>query len=197
MNYKQNAAERLFAAIGDIDDDIVHESEIPLIKVQHGRFSIGRLAAIAAAVLLTFGFTFGIIGRFVGIFTESTPAVEAVLTKAATEGEAQLLSEAEMDFFDGKTHIIWSMDDSDKYYRITLTESDGKSLNNKAATWSDLTADVAESGFRLWIAYGDGKVVSPYLKSGNGNVGYGKLFDYSPEVQPSKEFEGFIKNLKG
>ena len=41
---------------------------------------------------------------------------------------------------------------------------------------------------QVWIALGDGRIISPCLKESNGNVAFGTLFDYDPEVEPSADF---------
>ena len=48
---------------------------------------------------------------------------------------------------------------------------------------------------KVWLSYGDGTVVSPYLKHTRGNTGYGTLFDYSAEVEPSEKLTSTIHKL--
>ena len=41
--------------------------------------------------------------------------------------------------------------------------------------------------YQVWIAFGDGVVISPYLKANPGNTGHGELFDYDPELELSED----------
>ena len=64
-----------------------------------------------------------------------------------------------------------------------------KSYSNAKASGGE---DAAVS---VWINYGDGRVVTPYLKDTEGNVGYGTLFDYEPEIVPTKDMSKFVNSL--
>ena len=59
-----------------------------------------------------------------------------------------------------------------------------------------VTPDYAQRcDYSVWICYGNGEIVSPQLKNSAGNIGYCELFEYSPEIEPSKEFVDLLDEL--
>ena len=65
------------------------------------------------------------------------------------------------------------------------------------STGEKIDRDENNVSVRVWIACGDGSVVSPYLTSSKGNTGYGSLFEYDPEIEPDEKFISYIETLIG
>ena len=117
--------------------------------------------------------------------------------KAETE---KLSSELDRDMlFDGDARIIWKYEDEDDYRICTMSRHDAISVASSIKTQKDFTrvdASVDSDGLDgLWICFGDGMVYSPYLETADGNVGYGTLFDYERELEPSTEFVKLVESI--
>lgn len=106
---------------------------------------------------------------------------------------------SEVDLFDGKARLIWKYSDEDGYRVITLSGDDAVELKSKVIYMSGFTeleeADIDNRLDGIWVCFGDGLVISPCLKSSNGNIGYGGVFDYVPEIEPSESFVKLIRDI--
>ena len=216
MNHeKQRKARRLFDAMELIDDVILTEAQTPTaaraaVSRRHKRLTRWIAVACAFTVIGT-----GILGTVVtGVLggtllavllplkSESssglneTPqqapvslSLPTLLADAARDGRGTPTAPDDIDFFDGSVKIIWCETGADVYYVSTLSSASlsdriESTLAHGGAPLSPEEADTAPP--QVWIAYGDGRVVSPYLKASNGNVGAATLFDYAPEITPDE-----------
>ena len=112
----------------------------------------------------------------------------------------ELKSPFERDMlFDGSTKLIWKYSDEESYRVCTISSaSDTKSIRRALEhkkDFSEVSEPAVDSIDGFWICFGDGLVYTPYLKSSDGNVGYGELFDYEQELEPSKSFATFIREI--
>lgn len=112
----------------------------------------------------------------------------------------ELKSPFERDMlFDGSTKLIWKYSDEENYRVCTISSaSDTKSIRRALEhkkDFSEVSEPAVDSIDGFWICFGDGLVYTPYLKSSDGNVGYGELFDYEQELEPSKSFATFISEI--
>lgn len=112
----------------------------------------------------------------------------------------ELKSPFERDMlFDGSTKLIWKYSDEESYRVCTISSaSDTKSIRRALEhkkDFSEVSEPAVDSIDGFWICFGDGLVYTPYLKSSDGNVGYGELFDYEQELEPSKSFATFISEI--
>jgi hypothetical protein len=112
----------------------------------------------------------------------------------------ELKSPFERDMlFDGSTKLIWKYSDEESYRVCTISSaSDTKSIQRALEhkkNFSEVSEPAVDSIDGFWICFGDGLVYTPYLKSSDGNVGYGELFDYEQELEPSKSFATFIREI--
>jgi hypothetical protein len=99
--------------------------------------------------------------------------------------------------FDGKAKIIWRYEGEDEYQVLPVDSHYENELINGLAS-SDICEEVdddATIGCDVWICFGDGLVYSPYLRLTNGNIGYGELFDYEAEINPTETFAKLIKTI--
>ena len=209
---KIRAAERLFDAFGEIDDSIIKEAENVNFERKRtfadARFN--RLAATAALLVLCVGIGGGLLlGRgYIGLEDNMLSAddgevneslsylsFDAVLLEAVETSAAEIVAPDTIDFFDGETSIIWSYDNND-YYKVILRNISSDKMKSEVTTYKQQIDEITASTLdcKVWISYGNGEVVSPYLKSSSGNIGYAELFDYSAEVLPSEIFTRFVRN---
>ncbi len=218
----RKSAERLFDAIGMIDDGIIAECQSPdasVCKKSRASFNFRRTVALFASlavvsVCLCAGF---VISKLSDKKGDSLPnddgkdnvgateqgfekRFDAVLNNAVSSSNTEKLSLDEIDFFDGEINLIWTDAQTDEYYVLKLNESEEIVNEGLKKGYSQVSADTDTSnriGYAVWISYGNGEVVSPELKYSQGNVGYCELFEYSREVVPSETIVSLIeKNSK-
>lgn len=95
--------------------------------------------------------------------------------------------------FDGQSRLIWTDGESGAYYSVTLGEYElGGLLYLMQREQKDIGKKSEQPNYKVWISFGDGTVISPYLKNDAGNAGHGELFDYDPELELSEELIGLI-----
>ena len=211
---KIKAAQRLFDAIGEIDDSIIKDAENTCFScsrtLHNTRFT--RVVTTAAVILVL---CVGMVGGFivgnlrgpqdgmtnssdedVNVITQ-TDNLKNVLLDACETDAAEIITLDAIDFFDGEVSVIWKYDGENDYYKLVLgkTKNDAAIRNKVSGVNKQIDEETAISlGVSVWVSYGNGEVVSPYLKTSNGNVGYAELFDYSPEIVPNDDFVQFVKN---
>ena len=209
---KQLGAERLFDAMGMIDDVLIAEAQTPSFTKEKrglGRRFYAALTACACLVIAV-----GLLGR--GLWnvllaendatpnetvmdTEQSPATMAqTLERLSENPRTRVASAEELSLFDGVAKLIWQMEGEDEYRVISVTSaSQARKMQTYLTRGRDaITPEEAETvGCSVWFAYGDGRVVSPYLKASEGNVGYGEVFEYAPEVMPHDELIRLIGEL--
>ena len=212
---KKRNASLLFDAIGDIDDRLIQEAQAPFVKTAPSkRYNLKAIIALAATLSIVIGMLGAFaVSKFIGNLIEST------LNDKADEGESSQIFESslsqtlldasdmpsvskceadEIDFFDGNTSIIWKASEQNEYCVFTLTSaSDVTRLKNELSkVKEDISPENTENTLcEVWVTFGNGTVVSPYLKNSAGNVGYAELFEYSPEVEPDAAFAEFVNDL--
>lgn len=217
-------SELLLEAIGEIDDRFIFEAEsyerkkssLPLRKL--------IIAAVALSLVFTFTLSLGI-GLMLGSNRDKVdndsvgapnedqdgadgnikPGVQPIVTLSDTLHSVKFSSEGfstEFDrdmLFDGKTKLIWKYSDEESYRVCTISSnSDAKQLRTQLESKSgfkNVSEPAKDSIDGFWVCFGDGLVYTPYLRSSDGNVGYGELFDYEQELEPSKSFATFIREI--
>ena len=211
---KINSADRLFDAIGMIDDRMIAEAENAYSRTPSRKpHTFFRRYAVSLTVVLL---VVGMIGGFVvsnmsdqvnsDIFdndmtgnaanegVQISQSLDFVLSNV-TADTADTVALDEIDFFDGEVSLIWSLEGEDEYHKLTFEAKDA--VNTIKSCMSKSTQQISATSTdtfacSVWVSYGNGEVVSPYLKEAAGNVGYSTLFDYSPEVVPSESFTEFV-----
>ncbi len=209
---KMRSAEKLFDAIGMIDDRIIADaaevteyySKTPTRK----RTFLRRYAVSLTALLLVFMMVGGfVVANLSNVIhpdssneafrdnmednSETQKTLDFVLSNATTNEKTAILSLDEIDFFDGKVSLIWNYGGEDEYNKLTFEakNADSEIKNCMSKSVEQIPADSADATIcRVWVSYGNGEVVSPYLKHSAGNIGYATLLDYSREVVPSDSF---------
>lgn len=102
--------------------------------------------------------------------------------------------------FDGKVKMIWKYSDEESYRVCEVAiASDAAKIravlegNAEFEPINEPTLNYGIDGF--WICFGDGLVYTPYLRATNGNIGYGELFAYGKELEPSSKVTEFVEEL--
>ena len=212
-------SDRLFDEIGLIDDRFIYEASTPYVPKR--RFgAIGKILVIAAALTLSLCviastlltgalFLFGDLGvkgdEDVG--TPPTGNTEDVADKeesgfitlsdrldGVTESAYASVSKESIALFDSKPKIVWEINAS-KYYVCEISEGRARSLIEKmrvGGTKAPSGEAQGESSTSVWIILGNGQVITPHLELTSGNVGYGELFDYEKEYEPSEDFSNLL-----
>ncbi len=213
---KMNSAERLFDAIGTIDDRIIAEAAETYSRKTSRKTQtfMRRYAVSLTAVLLVVGMLGGFVISNLSDQVNSdvldnditvkediqvSESLDFVLSNATVNG-AETLALDEIDFFDGEVSLIWNYGGESEYHKLTFEAKDAENKVKKCMSRS--TQQISDTSTEtlacsVWISYGNGEVVSPYLKESAGNVGYSTLFDYSPEVVPSESFTNYVRQELG
>lgn len=98
------------------------------------------------------------------------------------------------DLFDGTPRLIWKTADG-ALCGVNLSTAELEHLDRESGRGEQIDDAEFEAEIQVWISYGNGLVISPYLEDSPGNVGYGELFDYLPEIIPSSAVTGRIKTI--
>lgn len=205
--HKIKRAERLFDAIGEIDDRIIAEAEAPYAKPK-ARFGFSRIATIAASLVVCVGIFAGVTAMLSKVVVdedkaESEPKASSTLasTLYSNRNNSSILklSANDIDLFGGRTSIIWKYDGDSDYRVVYVPERKVGELRKELLELDSaekLSFEEAETiSCSIWVCDGEGTVVSPYLEVSDGNVGYGTLFDYSPEIEPTEDVNYLISDL--
>ena len=206
MSEMMKKAEYLFDEIGLVDDRLIAEA-MSEQKVGRGALSIRRLTVAAVAAAMVFTASVGLaLSALIRNSDKSdgTPSQDSVsdavslvssLAKAEVCGAKVYAAAESIDLFDGNVKIIW--ENAEHYYALeVLGESDIQRLEHALrTTYSKAEKVGTDEGVRVWISYGDGSVISPYLSESAGNVGYGVVFDYSPEIVPTDDLARLVDDL--
>lgn len=108
------------------------------------------------------------------------------------------ISEEDIKFFDGRARLIWKFSD-EEFFRVCpissrqLREIQQAIDNGKSNPYSPDEYSYLLEGF--WISLGDGKIISPFLISSEGNTGYNQLFSYDAEIEPSEALTNYICDI--
>ena len=203
MNEKMKKAEYLFSELSGINERIVAEA-LEVREKKKGFVKRTLIVLVAAALLMTLAVGTFIIGNIAGNKKSDNggdvvvPTFEEVLRDAEDSQRVMSYRSAEnIDLFDGATKLVWS--DGDGYNVIRLTGDSEKnkltSAMKKSYSNAKVVTDTDDTHVLVWVSFGDGRVVTPYLKNTAGNVGYGELFEYESEIVPTDDMNEFVNSL--
>lgn len=195
MKDNRKRAERLFLAIGQVDDEQLLSlmSGIPTpsvrktLAVRMKRWSRAAVAAMLLIATLIAG------ARMLGILTPSgepqpTETTLEELLLAHIPEMTKVEQEQSLYFFSGTPTLICRFGDREEYYlrsldgigkdalKLLVGQSDGKPLTPEQSRALSL---------RVWVCDGKGMIASPQLTYAPGNFSYGCLNDFLPEIEPS------------
>ncbi len=197
----------LFREIGAIDDRLIHEAA----TWQPRRSAMPRVLLVAACLALSLALTVGAFvmasrrdkGEDAGAVgtpptseTPASPDLDAVLlSQRETASYTTLSSAEEMDLFSGKVQVVWQYADTDELcVSRALSAGEVKDLTSQIGKGASVGESSPTLSCKVWIVMGDGRVVSPYLKSSAGNCG-SDLFDYNAELLPSEDLVSCISEI--
>lgn len=222
MRDTRRAAEYLFDEIGGIDDSyIAHAQSAGVRRVGYPR----RIAIIAAAAALAVVMVAALPMSFISFDKEEVandryddtaqgdaPSANAPVPSAPDKEDVMdvigafeldsvlgiaddslVIGEAP-DLFDGTPRLLWQSEGG-QLCGVTLSAAELEHLGREQGRGEQVGDAGLEAEFQVWISYGNGLVISPYLEDSPGNVGYGELFDYSPEIIPSSAVTGRIRTI--
>lgn len=199
MNNKRKPAEYLLDEIGLVDDALIYAAE-NLYPVRKSKKILIRSAAALAAVLTLFvgvklmgKLTAKNSGDKAGSHAPSISIEEALNTVRSNPGSGVTTSDT-VDLFGGKPKLIWQFAGEESYSHVDISTSERDRLTG-AIIGASPAQYGSELSCRVWISYGNGIVISPHLRQSPGNIGYGSLFDYSPELEPSGDILRIILGL--
>ena len=203
-----NKADVLFDVIGQLDDRMIAEASLPPMRKKSFRFY--RIATAAASFLVCVGILAGVsVTLSRGSIDAENEAPDMSETVSLSLSDNLMLKRGslssfkvaadELDLFGGKMSIIFKFVDESDYCVLNVSTSRATKLKKELLRQDGekkLSFEEASAvPVSLWICDGNGEVVSPYLESSDGNLGFGALFDYSPEVEPSDELSNLIIDL--
>jgi len=222
---KRICAERLFDEIGMIDDRFIAEAATPYARqtrIRNLRRILVAAVSLSLAVSLAVGiFVVGKIGnksdgmagdnaapngagtveKEEGDKTSSqTATLSSRLDELRVQTEALKINAEDLDLFSETPSVVWKYSDENEYRVRAISASQAKTLSQKLSVGDGKTVYAQEDDPScdlegVWITLGDGRVISPYVEQTAGNVGYGELFEYEPEYEPSEEFSEYLCDM--
>ncbi len=196
---------RLYEEIGGVDERYLQQAATYRARKQS---PVWRAVLIAAALLLCFTLLVGTVSASVTIGViralinsgEQVPeeiAPIAQMEQAMAQEQHVSLSAEQLDFF-GRPTLIWSEQGSDEYHSVMLSTYECERLVYLMQINRQEYTEQSESPkYQIWLSFGDGVVVSPYLRNTAGNAGHGEVFDYDPELEMSDDLAEQIARYIG
>ena len=207
MNSKKELrAQRLFDTVGYIGDQWVQEAmTYRAARVsKRARAAWMTVAAVAASLILAIGIRFI---RLPDFHAPSNPTTTVEMDTMMVEQREEFVSSnasgvlclssvEELDFFSGDAHLVWQYIDGEGIYvSRALTASEIKILTDEIDRAPEVGEVSPTLACRIWIVFGNGEVISPYLSNTPGNTAYAKLFDYEAELVPTDRFISCVSRL--
>jgi len=207
-NENRNKKQQFYRAIGDIRDYYVAEAEATAAKKrEEGRRRNYVLALVAATLSLTVIAVTIAANRTDGnqSIPQDTVAAESMQadTEAVSDDKISFLNSADcssysvssVDFYDGDIKLIWSYKGSDTLYCMKLSDSEAIGIEKCQSGARRLESGEETTDLRVWICDRTGTVETPFLSQNNGNLEYGKIFDYNPEYEMTDSTLSFLTGL--
>ncbi len=191
---KREKAQRLYDAMGFIDDILVYEALT--YKKQRSSFSLQRLSVVLTALMLCVISVIVIRSGTLNKDSDNEPndgpdSFSLTLEKVLSDAQGEYFAKAEdIDLFDGQSKFV--IYDGERYKEIPISASAAKVMQSFSHSGS---AYIPDTVLRIWLCDGQGLVISPCLKLSQGNIGYNTLFDYAPEIEPSAAFSEYVNTL--
>ena len=186
---------RLYEEIGYVDERYLQEAANYRARKKSTAWRALLIAAaltlVGALLLCTIAasVTIGVLVGILGEGEEPTPPtpmeqMEQVMQEAQQKRSPRSADEVEAVLF-YQPMLIWSEQGSDAYYTVSLSTSECEQLISmmQSKNRTEFTEQSQAPKYQIWLSFGDGVVVSPYLKNTAGNAGHGAVFDYDPELE--------------
>lgn len=197
---KKIKAEYLLREIGEIDDSLVHDAQF----YRPERSSRPRLLLIAATFVLVFALVIGtpLISKLMSPKAEGDStgnvqvySLDALISESDTARYTFVSTSSELPYFDDGAHVVWQTEGGGGYYvSDALSKRELTALSASIGEGESVGSTSPELECKVWVLYGDGRVVTPYLKTSSGNVS-GEVFDYEAEIIPTDSFVSCISDI--
>ena len=193
---------RLYEEIAGVDERYLQEAGTYRARKKSPAWRVVLIAAalmLCGALLLgtvAAGVAIGVIGALIdrneqqGQVVPTDPVVQ--MEQVMAQNSLEPLAADELELFGAPT-LIWSEQGSDEYFCVTLDSYELEKLVYLMQSGRrEYTAQSEQPTYQIWLSFGDGVVVSPYLKNTAGNAGHGAVFDYDPELEMSDDLAEYI-----
>ena len=205
------SGRRLYEEIGGVDERYLQEAAG--YRAKRKQAPTWRVLLVAAALLMACVVVLSAVsaGVAIGVIFDAlqeetvtpsnptqdstvlTPLAQMEQTMQTVEGTLEQQSADELGLLGGNAKLIWSEQGSDEYYSVTLNTAQVEQLVYlMQSSRREYTAQSEQPTYQIWLSFGDGVVVSPYLKNTAGNAGHGAVFDYDPELEMSDDLAEYI-----
>lgn len=202
MRVNEDKVYRLFDAIGELDPRVVDEAlKYKRTGVRTRRFFTVLVAACVAFSILIVGS----VGLMM-VNQKNDANADSFPNNSVEDGRtdiAELLSGStshstfdSVELIGAQSTIVWQESGEDSYNVLVI---DGRDCEKLVSLMKNSKGERVDESYtesvKVWITCGDGSVISPYLTYSEGNVGYGALFEYDPEIEPDENFVEELKKL--
>ncbi len=198
---KLDKACRLYLAMSELDDKTATE----VLKYRRSTSRGLRVTLIMAAcvTLLVCSILLGAIVASFDAPNTQPPNTETVTLSSVLndyrdqidEPNSSITIDSLPELINSEPSLIWKYQDSEEYHVKTISSKTLSELLSEIKNGELVVENASELNCLVWITSGSGEVYSPYLKPSSGNVGYGVLFEYDPELQPSEDFISTVISL--
>ncbi len=186
MVNKKKSAEKLYDCIGGIRDDYIASAEnYTKIKTFYPKKLLVSLAACVVILIMVTTFSDVFLKSGDSAADDTAVSLQYVLENHKIEPVEKV------DLFSGKK-LIWYSDG--EYREKVLTQTQYTQLTSYMQSGFEDVKESRDEECLVWICDGRGNVVTPYLKTSQGNV-YVNLFSYRAEVVPSKAFTKYVEKI--
>ena len=192
MNDKELKAQKLFSAIGEIDDELVYEAQS--YKKPRLWGVDARVLAACFAVFMAVAIAIPLINGMNGLGQASKPcALDLVMLELRDGDYLKLQSFDELSYV-GEASIVWQYEDDGEIYVKSLSPSQLTRLTRELGKGERAGETSPEILCKVWVLDGRGNVRTPYLESTNGNVGC-EIFDFDAEIIPGESVVNCISDI--
>lgn len=211
---KDERTQKLLDAFNQIDDKLIADAQTPsrvlAFKKAKQRFMQSAVAVACVFAVVISGAIHNAVSNDVKTqdstqdtyqnvqkpSADNPTTLESALTSPHSSKKVKKVSKEQIDLFESPS-VIWRVNGEQEYNVVKVSSGSSKALRGSMTlTSTALTPEEADAiSVQVWVALGDGRVVSPYLKASAGNVGFAELFEYTPEIEPNEEFTSLINDL--
>ena len=189
MSSKREKAEFLLEELSGISD--VYVAQAAAAGKKRRSLPLLRIVPVIAACLLLF---FGLTGLGVGRGMKKNEAQEE--QGLHSDSSCSRVMKAQDATTPGSTLRVILQEAGESDYRVMEVGDKAGVLVSLLGQGRALTAEEAEKiGRRVWLLFPGGEVVSPDLCASPGNLSYGRLFSYVPEIAPAGEWDRLLAAL--
>ena len=211
---KLSQAHLLLDAINEIDDRYLDEAISFSAEARGTRKSlltspviraVSGFAALAAVLsLVIFGASRGFLkssdkhapAESETSLTPSQELLDSLLQGCAESASFTPLSADGLSLFDGTVRLLIKASDSETLYvSRPLNAAERAQVNLEFEQTGETVTGSDTADWAVWIALGNGQIISPCLPPVPGNTGMGAIFDYTSERLPTEAFLSLLNSF--